>query len=216
MTAGFDWGTTLQTMVHEFNPKRKYKDCVFVQISGSVASQSMRDGNMDGHDIVKVLADKAGADWSLFPAPYIVKEKVLRDMLLDEKSIRNHMSKFDKLDIAFFGLGSRSPETFLPFYKNFLTSEECTQLLSENSGGELFSCHMDIDGNVRESLLTNRVLTIDLNTLKGIPDTVALAAGQEKARSLIAGARGGYIKTMIITEIVAFSIIEDYEKEPDR
>jgi DNA-binding transcriptional regulator LsrR (DeoR family) len=214
MMVGFDWGSTLQTMVQEYTPVRKYKGCLFVQISGSVASQSMPDNSyIDGHDIVKNLAAKAGADWSLFPTPYIVQEKMLHDMLLKEKSIKNHISKFDKLDIAFFGIGSRRSEYFIPFYKNYLPAEECDQVINESGVGELFSNSLDINGNVQSSLLTDRVLTIDLKTLKCIPDTIVLAAGQEKTQSLIAGARGKYFKTMIITEIVALSIIDFFEKK---
>ena len=212
MMVGFDWGTTLQTMVREFTPVRKYKECLFVQISGSVASQSLQDNNyMDGHDIVKTLAATAGAGWSLFPAPYIVKDRMLRDMLLEEKSIKTHISKFGKLDMAFFGVGSRHPEVFLPFYRVFLTPEECEELVNENGKGELLSCLLDNNGDAQKSLLTGRVLTIDIKMLRDIPDTVVLAAGQEKTPSLIAGARGGYFKTMIITEIVALSIVEYFE-----
>jgi DNA-binding transcriptional regulator LsrR (DeoR family) len=214
MMVGFDWGSTLQTMVREFSPAQQYKGCLFLQISGSVASRSMQGNSyMDGHDIVKGLASTAGADWSLFPSPYIVKEKVLRDMLLEEKTIKTHISKFKNLDMAFFGVGSRQPDVFLSFYRNFLTPEECAQLIDENSRGELFSCSLDARGDVRQSLLTDRVLTIDLEILKKIPDTVVLAAGPEKTYSLIAGARGGFFKTMIITEIVALSIIEHFEND---
>ena len=214
MMVGFDWGSTLQTMVREYAPARKHKGCLFVQISGSVASESIPDNSyMDGHDIVKSLAAKAGADWSLFPTPYIVQEKVLRDLLLEEKSIKNHISKFDKLDMAFFGIGSRRSEYFMPFYKKYLTADECDQLINKSGVGELFSNSLDINGNVVQSPLTDRVLTIDLETLKVVPDTVVLAAGQEKTESLIAGARGGYFKTMIINEIVALAIFEYFENK---
>ena len=209
MMVGFDWGTTLQTMVREFSPPYKRRGCLFVQISGSIASQSaMGAGYKAGHDIVENLAAKAGADWSLFPAPYIVKEKALRDMLLEEKTIKSHISNFDKLNMAFLGVGSCRSEIYLPFYRTFLSSGECEQLKKEAGMGEMLSCKLDIDGNVQRSLLTDRVLTIGLETLKGIPEVVVLAAGRDKTQSLIAGARGGYFKTMIITEIAALSVLE--------
>ncbi|MCL1895218.1 MAG: hypothetical protein FWG03_01580 [Clostridiales bacterium] len=214
MKVGFDWGSTLQTMTGEFSPAVKYDDCLFIQISGSVASQSMaNNGLMDGHDIVKSLATSGGADWSLFPAPYIVKEKVLRNMLMEERSIKNHVANFSRLDMVFMGVGSRRPDIYLPFYSNFLTPDECSELEKETDGntGELLSCKLDMDGNVLKSLLTDRVMTIGLETLRHVPDTVALAAGADKARSLVAGARGGYIKTVIITEIVALAIAEYLE-----
>ena len=216
MRVGFDWGSTLQTMTFEFSPTSKHMGCLFLQISGSVASQSLADnGLMDGHDIVINLATKAGANWSLFPAPYIVKEKVLRDMLMEEKAIKSHISNFKKLDMAFLGVGSGQAEILLPFYRNFLSPEECLKIESESSDttGEVLSCKLDVNGNVRQSLLTGRVLTIELETLRHVPETVALAAGTDKVRSLVASARGGYIKTMIITEIVALSIIEYLENQ---
>ncbi len=209
MMVGFDWGTTLQTMVREFAPEHKYPGCMFVQISGSIASQSILDnGYMDGHDIVANLAAKAGANWSLFPAPYIVKEKMLRDMLLEEKTIKNHIQYFDQLDMVFFGVGSCNPEIYLPFYRNYLSSQECKQLEQERRTGELFSCQLDTDGNKMESMLSGRVLTIELDQLKSIPDVVVLAAGADKTQSLLVGARGGYFNTMIVTEIAALDLLE--------
>ena len=214
MMVGFDWGSTLQTMVSDFSPASKYDDCMFIQISGSIASQSLEDhGFIDGNEIVKNLAERAGANWSLFPVPYIVKEKILRDMLMEEKSIKSHISNFDKLDMAFFGVGSSHTDAYLSFYKSFLQPAECITLENEDNTdtGDLLSCRLDMEGNVKESLLTGRVMTIDLNTLKHVPETVALAAGENKVISLIASARGGYIKTLIITEIVAMSIINYFE-----
>ena|GEM_PF-1212502 len=209
MLVGLDWGSTLQTMVRAFSPSRKYSGCLFVQISGSIASQSAMDaGYMDGHDIVKSLAAKAGADWSLFPAPYIVKEKKLRDMLLKEIAFQSHISHFSKLDLAFLGVGSFEPDVNMPFYRQYLSSAECALLKKEARTGELLSCKLDIHGNVLPSLLTGRVLTIELETLRNVPEVVVLAAGRDKTQSLIAGARGGYFKTMIITEIAALSVLE--------
>lgn len=216
LMVGLDWGTTLQTMVREFTPEQKYRDCLFVQISGSTASQSVSDDwYMDGHDIVKSLAEKAGAQWSLFPVPYIVKDKVLRDMLLEEKTIRNHIDYFPKLDIAFFGVGSFQPEVYIPFYKNYLSTKECNTLKNTERFGELFSCPLDMQGNVMDSILKDRVMTIELDVLKTIPETVVLAAGKDKTNSLVAAARGGYFTTMITTEVVALSVLEYLEREQE-
>ncbi|MEA4854012.1 MAG: sugar-binding domain-containing protein [Christensenella sp.] len=216
MMVGFDWGTTLQTMVREFSPEQQYHDSLFVQISGSTSSQSV-SGNwyMDGHDIVRNLAAKAGAQWSLFPVPYIVKDKVLRDMLLDEKTIKSHIDYFKKLDIAFFGLGSFQPEVYIPFYKNYLSTKECNMLKKERCFGELFSCPLDRNGNIMESILKDRVMTIELDLLKAIPETVVLAAGKDKTNSIVASARGGYFTTLITTEVVALSILELLEREQE-
>ncbi len=212
MVVGFDWGTTLQTMVREFCPTKAYPNCQFVQISGSIATQSIANaGYMDGHDIVMHLAAKAKANWSLFPAPYIVKNELLKTMLLEEPSIHKHVVLFEKIDIAFFSVASNQNEYRKTFYSNYLTPHEFDENAPPPNCGEIFSTIIHQDGRVLPSILTNRVLTIDLNTLKQISTVVVLATGNDKAPSLIAAANGKYYNHCIIDEIAALSVINYFE-----
>lgn len=211
MVIGFDWGTTLQTMVREFNPGKKYPKALFLQISGCVSSQTLTGTGYiaDGHDIVRNLAKKANAGYSLFTAPYIVKDSHLRTLLLEDPTIKSHVNHFKDLDMVFFGVGSNQPEERNVFYKNYLTKEECDLIHPDKNQGELFSNIFDLNGNRSpNSLLSQRTLTIDFDILKSIPVKIALAAGNKKANSLIAGARGGYISVMIIDEVAAISILD--------
>jgi deoxyribonucleoside regulator len=212
MTVGFDWGTTLQTMVREYNCTKQYKNSLFVQISGSVASQSIiSTGYMDGHDIVRNLAVKAGASWSLFPAPYIVKDRLLCSLLQEEPTIKKHIELFQKIDIAIFGIASSVSQNLCSFYNSFLSPEEWQMLLQYQCAGEVFSNRLTMDGEVIETFLTGRVLTISLEQLKRIPNVVVLGAGADKAISLIAAAKGGFFNTMIIDEVAALSIIHHFD-----
>ncbi len=213
MVVGFDWGTTLQTMVKEFAPKKAYPSSLFLQISGSVASQSaLSAGYIDGHDIVKTVAQKAGANWSLFPAPYIVQNTLLKTMLLEEPAIKKHISLFPKIDIAFFGAGSTLQENRIPFYSNYLTKDECKKIARPlKDQGEIFSKTITSQGVIVPSILDDRVLTIDLSVLKKLPEVVVLASGNDKTESLIGGARGGYFSRMIIDEIAALSMLNALE-----
>lgn len=212
MTVGFDWGTTLAVMVREFNYTTQYKNCLFVQISGSVASQSAAStGYMDGHDIVRNLAVKTGASWSLFPAPYIVKDRLLCTLLLEEPTIKKHIDLFEKIDTAIFGIGSSVSQNLSSFYNIFLTPDEWELLLTCKCAGEVFSNRLTMEGQVIETFLTGRVLTISLEQLKRIPNVVVLGAGADKASSLIAASKGGFFNTMIVDEVTALSIIHHFE-----
>lgn len=213
MKIGFDWGTTLQTIVCEFAPSKHYPNCLFVQISGSIASQSIiAAGYMDGHDIVTQLATKANANWSLFPVPYIVGSKLLRDMLLEEPAIKKHVSIFPEIDLAFYGVASSNRELRQSFYTNFLAEDECKKMKLPDDCGEIFSRTLDFDGNIIPSITDGRVLIIDLDVLASLPTVVALATGPDKINSLIAGARGGYYHVVIIDEIAALSVIDYFEQ----
>lgn len=210
MSVGFDWGTTLQTMIREFNPAKKYTNALFLQISGSVSSQTLTGTSyiVDGHDIVRSLAMKASAGWSLFPAPYIFKDSHLRSLLLEDPAIKSHIDHFHNVDMVFFGIGSSQSDERDLFYKNYLTKEEFALLLPDDEHGELLSNTFDLQGNISpHSLLAHRTLTIGFDVLKAVPIKIALASGNKKANSLIAGARGGYISVMIVDEVAALSIL---------
>ncbi len=162
---------------------------------------------MDGHDIVKALSAKACAKRSVFSAPYIVKSKMVRDLLLEEPEIKKHMDSFMDLDMVFFGVGSSTPERYTSFYSSYLTQEECKEMLKNSPCGEVFSTQLTFNGEIIDNLLSSRVMTINLETLRRVPCSVALAAGSDKAISIISGARGGYFNRIIIDEIAALSII---------
>jgi DNA-binding transcriptional regulator LsrR (DeoR family) len=50
-------------------------------------------------------------------------------------------------------------------------------------------------------------MSIGLDTLKNVPDVIAVACGEEKVASIIAAARGKYINTLVIDEIAAIAVI---------
>lgn len=67
------------------------------------------------------------------------------------------------------------------------------------------------NGQIRETILTNRVNTIDLQEIHKLSEVCAVGAGSEKALSFIAGCEGGYIKIVIMDEVCALTIIADQD-----
>jgi len=57
------------------------------------------------------------------------------------------------------------------------------------------------------------VIGIDLETLKNIPEVIAIAGGSEKVRAVLGALRGGYIKTLITDIVTARAVLaEDSER----
>ena len=209
MYIGFSWGTTVQKMVQNFIPHRKYENVYFVQLSGNICSVSARNQNyMDGREIVQLMAQKAGVDWSIYQVPYIVKDPNLKSLLLHEAEISEHVRKFEEISLAFIGMGSSIPEKSVSYTSGYITLEESQKLVMDGMGADICGNRVNIHGEECPTILTDRVLTIGLETLKKIPIVVAVAAGADKALSLVAGAHGGYFNSIIIDEIAAFSMIK--------
>ena len=207
MKIGVSWGSTIQTMIQPFSPKKSYDNCVFVQLSGSSCTQSMADiGYMDGRDIVQSLAKKVNSKWSAFPVPLEVQSPALRNALLQEPAVQRHMSYFKELDIAFLGIGSTLPEKSISYISGYITLEESKKIAKERKSYDICGARITIDNKMDQCVLSERVLSIDCESLQNIPDSIAVTTGSDKAETLYITAKNRYCQRMIIDEIAALSL----------
>ncbi len=203
MVVGLAWGSTISSVMQQMQPM-PLTGCSVWQLTACLPSNAIE---MDGHEITKRLANKLNASWHIINAPFIVKNKLLRDLLLSEPEISNHFAMFDQMDVAIVGLGSSDPTASMTYKGNYITLEESQELVESGCAADLCGHRIFIDAHPAETFLTNRVISIDLETLRRIPDVVAIAAGKRKTTSIIAAARGKYINTLIIDEIAAVSVL---------
>ncbi len=211
MFVGVSWGTTVQTLLHYYMPQG-LNNVTYVQLSGSICSKPIIDqGYMDGSEVIRSLAAKTGdtSDWSAFQVPYIVGQPELRDLLLKEPVIAQHIALLDRLDVACLGVGSSLPEKSVSYLSGYLTLNESEQLVKDGCAADIGGIRVYQDGTIAEHpLLKDRVLTISPESLLKAPVRIAVAAGRDKTDSLIAGARSGLINVFILDEIAALAALE--------
>jgi len=205
---GLSWGSTIQLVHKYFHPHAPAEDAMFVQLSGNLCSSCItQEGYIDGNILVQKFAAKAQAGWSVFQVPYIVQNPALKELLYQEPQILQHVNLFNKLDMALIGVGSSDPERSDPYLTGYLTLEESKKLVDGGMGADICGTRLTTEGQIRETVLTNRVISIDLMDIQKLPEVCAVGAGSEKALSLIAGCKGGFIKKVIMDEVCALSII---------
>ncbi|MDO9547116.1 MAG: sugar-binding domain-containing protein [Pelolinea sp.] len=209
---GLSWGSTIQLILKFFHPHTQVHNAQFVQLSGNVCSNSIsQEGYLDGSYLVQEFASRMQAGWSAFQVPYIVQTPILKELLYQEPQIVEHVSLFSKLDIAIIGIGSSNPERSVSYLSGYLSLEETTKLVEDGMGADICGTRLMADGQFRDTILTDRVITVDLKDLKNLSEVCAVGAGGEKALSFIAGCKGGYIKKVIMDELCALSIIRKLE-----
>ncbi len=195
LNIGLSWGSTIQLTLRYFNPSTPLRNAQFVQLSGNLCSSSIsQEGYMDGSIFVQKFAEKARSNWSAFQVPYIVQNPVLKELLYQEPLIMKHVSLFSKLNMALIGVGSSDPKRSVSYLSGYLTLEETKKLADDGMGADICGTRLTSSGEIRETILKNRVITIDLMELHKIPEVCAVGAGSEKAPSFIAGCKGGFIK----------------------
>lgn len=72
--------------------------------------------------------------------------------------------------------------------------------------GEICGRYFDEQGNECATLSRDRVVSIELNELRRIPDVVAVVTGVDRVSALLAAIRGGLIKSLIIDKAGASAL----------
>lgn len=205
ITIGTAWGSTLGHFTHSFTPEKNVSGATVLQLTGSLNAHSFET---DGRDYAKELAQKLNARLMTMQTPLVVGNKLLRDLLLQEPETRHLFDMFRQIDIALVGVGSSKPENSATYRAGYITKEEAQVLEEMGAGADICGHRITLNGHKVETILTDRILSIGLDTLKSIPLVVALGAGEDKSTTIIAGIKGGYLNALIIDELAAISVIE--------
>ena len=112
-----DWGSTLGYVVKNIRRNAAIKVDV-IQMVGGVGNKSK---DTDANALTLTLADALNGDSYLMQAPFMVKSKVLKQLLMDEPHMQEHFDRIRHADIALLGLGSSKPEFSAPvsFWAHF-------------------------------------------------------------------------------------------------
>lgn len=171
-----------------------------VQMVGGISGKSI---DTDGQEITKRLARKLNGTSYILHAPYMVKTKLLKDLLLQETIFASHFERFNNINVALLGIGS--PKLYIPtqLQNGSLTRADSIQLLELGAVADICGKYFDINGKTCNAGINERAIAIDLESIKKIPTVIGITAGLEKVKPCISILRSGYINVLIIDEVLA-------------
>lgn len=204
MLIGISWGTTIYSFINNIKPGSNAK-CDIIELIGSRENQTQdTDANMMALKLAKIL----NGNCYLLQAPFMVQSKVLHDLLMEEPHIKTHFERIKKTDIAIVGLGSTRPELSAQFRSGHITIEDTKKLMEEGVAGDICGTYIDINGNICNSALNERMIAVSLENLRQIPTVIGVAVGEKKAEIITGALRGKYIDTLIIDESAAAGVLK--------
>jgi len=200
---GIAWGSTTTGLIQHI-PDRNMSDVQVYQLCAGLTSQNLF---LDGHEATKQLARVLNAKHHVLNAPFIVNSGLMKNLLLQEPEIQKHFASFEQIDIAIVGMGSSDPAKSSTYMADYISLKESIELVEKGYTADIVGFRLHDDGSLADIPLNERVMSIGLETLKNVPDVIAIASGEDKVTSIIAAARGKYFNTLIIDEIAAIAII---------
>ncbi len=202
------WGETLLAMARSLSrhtSQRKIKNITLIQGLGFVS-----DPTIDTHsyEIVNIMAEALRAKKFLLMAPGIAADAEAREMFLRDPGVSEVLNMAGRADIAFLGIGTVTPETLIMRKKDGISPEEREMLRSRGAVGDVLLRYYDGSGRLVPSEIDRRVVGLTLEEISSIPTVAALAGGPGKAEA-IAGALGGKLVNVLITDhLTARELIE--------
>jgi DNA-binding transcriptional regulator LsrR (DeoR family) len=206
------WSRSLFSMVDVMHPNTAGAGGKVVQILGGVGSAST---HYQAILLAQRLAGLVGASPVLLQAPGVVGSPEAKAVLARDSAVKEAARLFGKLDLALVGIGSLEPSPLLASSGNIFSGAEQRQLRNAGAVGDICFQFIDEKGKLVKSPLMDRVIGIDLPTLKSSPRVVGIAAGQSKVLAILASLQGRWINVLITDRQTAERLVHSPVRKTD-
>lgn len=198
---GVGWSTTMLQVANYVKGFRDSPQRV-VQLGGGIVAP--HSGNTQ--ELAFRLGQHLSATVEAVNAPVLVKNKNVRDALLDDPSIKRVNEWARKCTIALVGIGT-SDDASTMVTSGYLTHDEIDRAAKAGAVGEILLQYFDAGGNSIKMPWEERVITQPLKVLRNIPNLVLVAAGAEKAAAVAGALHTGVVNTLIVDSELAHAVL---------
>ncbi|MGL4608047.1 MAG: sugar-binding transcriptional regulator [Eubacteriaceae bacterium] len=203
MTIGVSWGITLAETISRLSFNKK-SDCTVVQMVGA---QNIDKDVLKSDEIARALADKLDCACYMLYAPVVVDRPETKEMLMREKSVQKSFEYIKKCDLAIFGIGQLTENSTM-CKRGLLKVEDIVELRAQGFYGDICVNPIRKDGTWDHCFVKNRVITVDMEVIKQIPNVVCIAGGEDKTEAILSSLESECIDILIIDDATAKRLIE--------
>jgi DNA-binding transcriptional regulator LsrR (DeoR family) len=201
-TVGISGGRTLEALVAGMEPRPHEDGLRIVQLMGTIGSTP---GAIDASELARTLASRFQATWYAVNAPAFVEDARMRDLFLSHPQLTSVWGLFPAIDLALVGIGTLEESAFLE--RRVLRKEDYAELRIYGAVGELCGHFFDREGRECPSPFRDRVVSVELETLRSHADVVAVTAGAARREALLAALRGELVTSLVIDDAGAAALL---------
>lgn len=211
-TLGVVGGRTIRELVHFMAPPEWVRNATVVQLMGNTGPDP---SEVDAIEFARVLAQRFKGSFFTLNAPAFAQDARTRDVFLAHAHIRMIWGLFDSLRLALVGIGSLEDSIFVE--RGALGEEDLARLRERGAVGELCGRFFDSEGQECATEYRDRVVSIDLETLRRCPDVVAVTNGTRRTAATRAALAGRLVNSLVIDDRGAEALLagEGGDDRPD-
>lgn len=200
---GFSWGRSLAAVVDALESTSKKIDLCVPMVGGPSGKLNSK---YHVNTICYNAADKFNTKSLMIDLPAIMENKEAHNHMINSQYFKEILDMWKQVSIAVVGIGSIkiSKESM---WHDFYGDAFIAELEDDKVAGDICSRFYDINGNLIQTSLTDKTITIELEQLKKARYTIGVAESHEKVSGIIGALNGGYINVLVTTEETAQEIL---------
>lgn len=198
---GVGWGRTLTASLDAFKPPRRSGVEVMSLLGGTVDTDAVNPSEYAWR-----MATALGATCYLFPAPLIVDRAETRRALIEACGLGRVFEMAQTLDVAVLSVGDIS-RSATSLSRDLISGAELDALVAAGSVADVMCHFLDAEGRSVDHDVKDRVMAVDLDTLRHAKDRVIASGGAHRATAILAAVRRVGCTTLITDEAAALEIL---------
>ncbi len=197
---GLPWSRSVDVMTRSL---RDLPPVDVVQLSGAM--------EVEGHDssavdIVRRAARATGGGSSIFYAPLLLDDAAGAATLRREPQVARVLAQASRVTVAVMGVGAWAPG--LSTIHDAVSAADKEALAGLGVVGELAGVFFDASGAVVEPPLSERVVTVSPDALRGIDEVIAIASGAAKGAAVRAALAGRLVNAVVADAALADALLD--------
>lgn len=169
---------------------------------------SYRGGQtMNPDHICRRLAARFGGDSETLYAPAMVGDAALRRAMIENDTVRQTLDKARRADVALVGVGDMSEDSNM-VRMGWFSAQEIHDAKRAGTVGDMMGYDFfDIHGRPAMTPIQGRVIGLNADDLRRIPNVIAIAAEASKVTGMLGALRTGTIDTLATTASNALAVL---------
>lgn len=202
-------GRMLREVADNISASKSYFHVKFVPMSGGLSEEYRR---LESNSISETLAMKFGAKSMHLHAPIMVDSIDAKKVLQRQYFIKNVLDAARSADIALAGIGSTF--RYAEVKEAYLHGYDESDILDTNIvKGDIVYNYFDKNGKLYDCNWNRRLIGLNLEEIRKIPEVICAASEIEKAESIYIAAKYNLIHTLITNETMAQRLLWYRTKE---
>ena len=201
---GIGWGKTIHAVTTNLT-EQTIPGVKTVQLKGGF---SFNHEKTYAYESINELAQAFQTRAQYLPLPTIFDSKTTKELVEQDRFIKQILDLGQKANIALFTVGSTNNNSLL-FNLGYLTKAQKNEIQAK-AVGDVVSRFIDSDGQIIDQELNERTIGIEVQALGQKESSIVVASGLRKTAAVHALLKARYANIAIIDATIAQSLI-DYE-----